>query len=83
MYVEVTDAASTARPTSISLNTQRDWEASDRRCQEQVVQLSVSSLAEGQTVTVTDINISLRAEWAGICGATPDEDSLSIEAVRL
>ncbi len=82
-YVDITDASATAQPTSISLNTQRDWEASDERCQQQVVQVSVPSLAEAQTVTVTDIKIVLRAEWAGFCGETPDEDALSIEAVRL
>ncbi len=82
-YTDVSGATSTAQPTSISLDTQRDWETSGTRCQEQVVQLSVPELAEGQTVTVTDINILLRAEWAGLCGETPDEDSLSIETVRL
>lgn len=83
-YVDVTDATSTGQPTDISLNTDRDWEDSDgRRCQEQVVQLSVPSLAEGQTVTLTDFNIRLVAEWAGICGETPDEDALSIEVVRI
>lgn len=83
-YVDVTEASSDAQPTRILLNTDRDWEDSDkRRCQEQVVQLSVPSLAEGQTVTITDFNIALAAEWAGICGETPDEDALSIEAVRI
>lgn len=83
-YLDTTDASSTAQPTHVSLDTQRDWEASDdRRCQEQEVEVSVPSLPEGQTVTITDITIDLRAEWAGICGETPDEDSLSIEAIRL
>ena len=83
-YVDVIETTSEAQPTSISLNTGRDWEDSDsRRCQEQVVQLSVPSLAEGQTVTISDFNITLVAEWAGICGETPDEGALSIEAVRI
>lgn len=83
-YLDTIDASSEAQPTNISLNTQRDWEASEgRRCQQQVVQVSVPSLAEAQTVTISEITISLTAEWAGICGETPDEESLSIEAVRL
>ncbi|MGH1343923.1 MAG: hypothetical protein ACRBN8_20360 [Nannocystales bacterium] len=81
-YVEVTNATTTATESDVSLNTQRDWEASGERCQEQVVQVSVESLPEGQTVTVTDIHIDLLAEWAGLCDS-PDEDSLSIETVRL
>ena len=81
--VDLTDASSTAEPTRIFLNTDRDWETSEpRRCQEQVVQISVPSLPDDQTVTVSDITIELRAEWAGLCGA-PDADSLSIEAVRI
>jgi hypothetical protein len=83
-YLDTIDASTEAQPTSISLNTQRDWEASeDRRCQQQVVQVSVPSLAEAQTVTISEITITLTAEWAGLCGETPDEESLSIEAVRL
>lgn len=43
-YFDVTDASSVALPTSVALNTGRDWEDSDkRRCQEPVVQLSVPS----------------------------------------
>ncbi len=45
--------------------------------------MSVPELADDQTVTITDISIQLRAEWAGLCGETPDEDALSIETVRL
>jgi len=48
-----------------------------------VVQLSVPSLAEGQTVTVSEIGIDFRAEWGGICPPSPDDMTLSIEAVRL
>lgn len=82
-YAEISNATTTAQQTSISLDTQRDWEASDRRCQEQVVQLSVPELDGDQTVTITDISIQLRAEWAGLCGETPNDDSLSIETARL
>jgi len=81
-YVQVTNAVTSAQPTEIALNTERDWEASGKRCQEQVVQVSVESLPEGQTVTVTDIQIELRAEWAGLCDS-PDVGSLTIDAVRL
>lgn len=81
-YATTTNATPTAQEADISLNTERDWEGSGRRCQEQVVQVSVESLAEGQTVTVTDLGVQLRAEWAGLCDS-PDEGSLSIETVRL
>ena len=82
-HLDIIDATSAAQTTSVSLDSERNWGGSGQRCKEQVVQLSVPSLAEGQTVTVSEIGIDFRAEWGGICPPSPDDMTLSIEAVRL
>lgn len=82
-FVDVVSATTASVDADISLYTERDWEAEGRRCQEQVVQVSVPDLAEGQSVVVSDLYVTMLAQWSSFCGPGVQEESLSIEVVRL
>lgn len=82
-YVHTATATPSGDELSIALLTDRDWDASGRRCQTQTVQLSVPSLDETQTVTISDLRMTGTAEWSGFCGPSPDDGDLTLDAVRL